>query len=109
MEQCSARCRLVKSPPGLWAQVSDEDALGLRLGQFGEIRITRADPETTVAWEGDRASGTVRLESAGWGTTVTLTACTPASAVTPDRSPYASLDNLLDGLGSTQHGSYSRD
>jgi len=31
-------------------------------------------PETTVAWEGDRASGTVALEPAGWGTKVILTA-----------------------------------
>ena len=43
-------------------------------GRFGEIRITRLEPETAVAWEGERASGTVRLEPSGWGTRVTLTA-----------------------------------
>ena len=37
-------------------------------------RITGLDPETTVAWEGDRACGTVALEPSGWGTKVTITA-----------------------------------
>lgn len=77
MEQSTAQRRLVKSPPELWAEVSSEDALARRLAPFGEIRITRAVPETTVAWEGERASGTVELAPAGWGTKVTLTA-TPA-------------------------------
>ena len=79
MEQTSARRGLVKSPPELWAEVSDGGAPGRRLAQFGEIRITRVEPESTVAWEGDRASGTVQLEAAGWGTQVTLTA-TPAAS-----------------------------
>jgi hypothetical protein len=74
MEQSIAQRRLVKSPPELWAEVSSEDALSRHLAQFGEIRITRVEPETTVAWEGDRASGTVELEAAGWGTKVILTA-----------------------------------
>jgi hypothetical protein len=43
-------------------------------GSFGEIRITRLEPETAVAWEGEQISGTVRLEPSGWGTRVTLTA-----------------------------------
>lgn len=47
MEQSTAQRRLAKSPPELWAQVS-----------------------TTVAWEGDRASGTVELAPAGWETKV---------------------------------------
>jgi hypothetical protein len=79
MEQSTAQRKLVKSPPELWAEVSSEDALGRHLAEFGEIRITRTDPETTVAWEGDRASGTVELAPAGWGTQVVLTA-TPAIA-----------------------------
>lgn len=77
MQQSSAQRRLVKSPPELWAEVSSEESLGRHLAPFGEIRITRVDPESTVAWEGDRASGTVELEPAGWGTKVVLTA-TPA-------------------------------
>src|SRR3712207_7657547 len=44
---------------------------------------------TTVAWEGDRARGTVELEPSGWGTKVTLTAAVadtreePEAAVAP--------------------------
>jgi len=63
---------LVKSPPELWAEVSDAAALARHLGEFGEIRITRTEPEKTVAWEGDRASGTVHIEPGGWGTRVVL-------------------------------------
>jgi hypothetical protein len=69
-----AQRTLVKSPPELWAEVSDPEALARHLGAFGEIRITRAEPETTVAWDGDRARGTVELAPAGWGTKVTVTA-----------------------------------
>ena len=69
-----AQRTLVKSPPELWAEISDHDALTRHLNEFGSIRITRTDPETTVAWEGDRVRGTVELEASGWGTKVTLTA-----------------------------------
>jgi len=65
---------LVKSPPEIWAEVSDVEALARHLGEFGEIAITRVEPETTVAWEGEHASGTVELSASGWGTKVTLTA-----------------------------------
>ena len=74
MQQPRAQRTLVKSPPELWAQVSDVEALARHLGDFGEIRIIRLEAETTVAWEGDRARGTVQLEPSGWGTRVTLTA-----------------------------------
>jgi hypothetical protein len=67
---------LVKSAPELWAACSDAESLARHLGAFGEIKITRLEPETTVAWEGDRASGTVMLEQSGWGTKVTMTAST---------------------------------
>lgn len=69
-----ARRTLVKSPPELWAEISDPGCLAKHLGAFGEIRITRVEPETAVAWEGDRARGTVELEASGWGTKVRLTA-----------------------------------
>jgi hypothetical protein len=69
-----AKRTLVKSPPELWAELSDMAALARHLGEFGEIRITRTEPETVVEWEGDLASGSVRLEPSGWGTKVTLTA-----------------------------------
>ena len=65
---------LVKSPPELWAECSDATSLARHLDQFGEIRITRLEPETAVAWEGECARGTVRIEPSGWGTKVILTA-----------------------------------
>src|SRR4051812_30908891 len=74
MPEPRAQRTLVKSPPELWAEVSALEALARHLGKFGEIRIPRLEPETTVAWEGDRARGTVQLEPSGWGTKVTLTA-----------------------------------
>jgi hypothetical protein len=75
MKEHEASRTLVKSPPELWAECSDAASLARHLGEpFGAIRITRLEPETAVAWEGERASGTVRLEPTGWGTRVTLTA-----------------------------------
>jgi hypothetical protein len=74
MPEVEAHRRLVKSPPELWAELSDVEALARHLGEFGEIRITRTDPETSVAWEGEHARGTVSIESSGWGTKVRLTA-----------------------------------
>jgi hypothetical protein len=74
MPEPRAQRTLVKSPPELWAEISDVSTLARHLGEFGEIRITRLEAETTVVWEGDRARGTVELEPSGWGTKVTLTA-----------------------------------
>src|SRR3954447_2411827 len=69
-----AKRTLVKSPPELWAEVSDPGSLARHLGEFGEIRITRMEPESLVVWEGEKAAGRVELEPSGWGTRVTLTA-----------------------------------
>jgi hypothetical protein len=80
---------LVKSPPELWAECSDAASLARHLGEFGEIKITRLEPESTIAWEGERASGTVRIEPSAWGTRVTLTAQMEASADEP--APEAEL------------------
>lgn len=63
---------LVKSPPELWAELSDPEALARHLGDFGEIKITSVEPETTVEWEAKEASGIVHLKQSGWGTKVTL-------------------------------------
>src|SRR5215217_201445 len=81
-----AKRTLVKSPPELWAELSDVAALTRHLGEFGEIRITRTQPEEVVEWEGDRASGSVRLEPSGWGTRVTLIA-EPAEVAPPQPEP----------------------
>ena len=70
---------LVKSPPELWAECSDAGSLARHLGEFGEIRITRLEPETSVCWEAEHASGKVEIEPSGWGTRVTLTAQTGAA------------------------------
>jgi hypothetical protein len=83
-----AKRTLVKSPPELWAELSDMSALARHLGEFGEIRITRTEPESVVEWEGDLASGSVRLEPSGWGTKVTLTAL-PMMADPPPPPPPA--------------------
>ncbi len=74
MTEYKASRTLVKSPPELWSEVSEASSLKRHLDQFGEIRITKLEPETAVAWEGDSARGSVRLEPSGWGTKVILTA-----------------------------------
>ncbi len=64
---------LVKSPPELWAEISDPEALARHLGEFGEIRITRVQPEQKVEWEAPEASGSIVIKPSGWGTKVRLT------------------------------------
>src|ERR1700730_17404986 len=64
---------LVKSPPELWAELSDTASLARHLGELGEIRITRVEPEQMVEWEAPNTSGKVLLKPSGWGTRVTLT------------------------------------
>lgn len=95
-----AQRTLVKSRPELWSEVSDVAALGRHLGEFGEITITRLEPETTVAWEGTAARGTVELEASGWGTKVTLTAElveAPAADDTPATDDTPVLEPGSDG------------
>jgi hypothetical protein len=87
MTSLQASRTLVKSPPELWAELSDLEALARHLGEFGEIRIIKADPESRVEWEADRASGTVRLEPSGWGTRVVLTVDTPVAEPPPVPTP----------------------
>jgi hypothetical protein len=74
MHDLTAKRTLVKSPPELWSELSEVDRLARHLDAFGEIKITKLEPEHTVAWEGKGASGTVSIEPSGWGTKVTLTA-----------------------------------
>jgi hypothetical protein len=63
---------LVKSPPELWSELSNPEALARHLSELGEIRITSTEPETKVEWEAEGASGIVHLKQSGWGTKVTL-------------------------------------
>jgi hypothetical protein len=67
---------LVKSPPELWAELSDPAALAGHLGELGalgDIRITRVEAEQKVEWEAGATSGTVDIKPSGWGTKVKLT------------------------------------
>jgi len=64
---------LVKSPPELWAEISDPASLARHLGEFGEICITRVEPEQRVDWEAGDTSGSVVIKPSGWGTKVKLT------------------------------------
>src|SRR5688500_2433379 len=108
MPSLEAKRTLVKSPPEIWAEVSDAGALARHLGEFGEIRITRTQPESVVEWEGDLASGCVRLEPSGWGTKVTLTAEAP-DPPTQQGSDLAiehdaGLQDLTPGVGAEERG-----
>ena len=77
MPDLTAKRTLVKSPPELWEELSEVEGLMKHLSAFGEIKITKLEPEHTVAWEGEHASGTVSIEPSGWGTKVTLHAELP--------------------------------
>jgi hypothetical protein len=95
MSEPRAQRTLVKSPPELWAEISDVSTLARHLGELGDIRITRLQAQTTVVWEGDRARGTVELEPSGWGTKVTITAEAIAVAeaeVEPEPEPVAEAE-----------------
>ena len=87
-----AQRTLVKSPPELWAEISDAPSLARRLSAFGEVRITRIEPETAVAWEGASVRGTVELEASGWGTKVTVTA---EHAPLPDEQATIAFDSAI--------------
>jgi hypothetical protein len=90
-----AQRTLVKSQPELWAELSDVACLARHLGELGEIRITRLDPERAVEWEAERASGTVALEPSGWGTRVTITA---HPAAEPAAEPPPTLADAVAAL-----------
>lgn len=77
MTDLTAQRTLVKSPPELWSELSEVENLARHLGELGEIRIVKVEPESTVAWEGEQVSGTVELEQSGWGTKVTFRATLP--------------------------------
>jgi hypothetical protein len=89
MPDLTAKRTLVKSPPELWEELSEVEGLMKHLAAFGEIKITKLEPEHTVAWEGEHASGTVSIEPSGWGTKVTLHAELPnePSAEPPEEEP----------------------
>jgi hypothetical protein len=87
MQDLTVKRTLVKSPPELWSELSEVERLAKHLDAFGEIKITRLEPESTVAWEGEGASGTVSIEPSGWGTKVTLTARVEGEDPEPEPEP----------------------
>ncbi|HEY7831567.1 MAG TPA: hypothetical protein VIC06_13485 [Solirubrobacteraceae bacterium] len=88
MISCEAQRTLVKSPPELWTLLSDPESLARHLGELGEIRIVRTEPESAVDWEGEGITGTVQLKASGWGTKVTLTAMRqPPAPPEPEPEP----------------------
>jgi hypothetical protein len=82
---------LVKSPPELWAELSDPAALARHLGELGEICITHTEPEKLVEWEATDTSGKVLLKPSGWGTKVTLIAARELAAPEPPPEPEPSM------------------
>ncbi len=76
---------LVKSPPELWAELSDPAALARHLGELGEIRIVRLHPESSVEWAGENISGSVSIKPSGWGTTVTFSARKDTPGITAEK------------------------
>jgi hypothetical protein len=92
MQDLTAKRTLVKSPPELWSELSEIERLARHLGAFGEIKITKLEPERTVAWEGESASGTVSIEPSGWGTKVVLTATIEGEEPVPEPEPEPEPD-----------------
>jgi hypothetical protein len=94
---------LVKSPPELWAELSDPTTLARHLGELGEIRIVAIEPERTVDWEaaaadGAEVSGRVELQPSAWGTRVTLSASRAIveSADEAEADPEATIEAETD-------------
>ncbi len=96
---------LVKSPPELWAELSDAAALARHLGELGEIRIVNVEPETKVEWEADDASGVVELKQSGWGTKVTLSVTrTPPAPREPASEPEAIAESGPEPVATAEPG-----
>src|SRR5271155_1494228 len=97
---------LVKSPPELWAELSEPEALARHLGELGEIRITRLEAESEVHWQADRASGGVLIKPSGWGTRVKLSVTHDAGR---NDHPAAPLDPTMPGPAASTAAPAHRD
>jgi hypothetical protein len=111
---------LVKSPPELWAELQG-DCIGDALGG---AEVAPTEPERTLSWRADGASGTAVLEPSSWGTKVTLTAEIEEQVADlglwgrmrgmtspPSRAPEIErrLEGLLDDLGGAHKKPFARD
>ncbi len=97
-----AQRTLVKSPPELWAELSDPVSLARHLSELGEIRITASEPEREVRWEGESIAGTVTLAPSGWGTKVTLTAIRELAEPEPSLSETEPESSLAEPQPSSE-------
>src|SRR5207248_3016233 len=63
--------------------------------------ITRTQPESSVAWEGEHVRGTVSIEPSGWGTQVSLTARigAPEPEVPPPAAPPERVEHTVRVVG----------
>jgi hypothetical protein len=111
---------LVKSPPELW-----EELQGDCIQQaVGEAVVRPREPERELTWEGDRVTGTARIEPSNWGTKVVLTAEVEEQVAEvgvwerlrgakPPPAPHADieqrLEGVLDTLGSAHRKPFARE
>jgi hypothetical protein len=93
---------LVKSPPELWAELSDPAALARHLGELGEIRIVRTEPESIVEWTAENTTGIVTIKPSGWGTKVTLSVTCDNADQQP--APRAALGAAPGPTGAPEPG-----
>ena len=114
VHELTAKRTLVKSPPELWSELSEIERLARHLEAFGQIKITKLEPEHTVAWEGEAASGTVVIEPSGWGTRVTLNAQVEAAklqsepAQEPEPAPRPSPAQRREPQAARRTGFFAR-
>lgn len=92
---------LVKSPPELWAELSDPATLARHLGELGDIRIVQTEPDRAVDWEaaatdGAQASGRVEIEPSGWGTKVTLSASRAVVEPEPEATSEVEVETDIE-------------
>ena len=72
MVRAKAQRTLVKSPPELWSELSDEQTLRAHLAGLSDVRITSRVEERRIEWQASGARGSIEIEPSGWGTKVML-------------------------------------
>ncbi len=97
---------LVKSPPELWSELSDQDSLGRLLSDLGEVRIVSTVADSAVYWESDDVTGSALIKQAGWGTKVTLTVTLANTRHVPRDATHAGpgVGRRLRGVAHPPHG-----
>src|SRR5579875_1835110 len=72
MVRANAQRTLVKSPPELWSELSDEQTLRAHLADLSDVRITSRVEERRIEWQASGARGSIEIQPSGWGTKVML-------------------------------------